>query len=137
MPIIFDSEKDYKNFLKVKSLEKKSIKNSEEIKDKPKKIKNRDRPIGVNILALLLIIIAGISIYLYVTLLARRPTTLLWIYYISIFLISAIILPYGFIKGKIWSWTIGGMLFALAIPIGLIFLYYLTRPHVKEYFGLA
>ena len=30
---------------------------------------------------------------------------------------------------------IGGILFALSIPIGLIFLYYLTRPHVKAYFG--
>jgi len=135
MPIIFDSEKEYKSFLKGKSLEKKSLKSLEEIKDKPKKILKPKRPIGVNILTFVLILLAVIAIYLYYTLLAARPPTLLWIYYISIFVISAVILPYGLIEGKGWAWTIGGTLFALSIPIGLIFLYYLTRPHVKAYFG--
>jgi len=137
MPIIFDSEKEYKKFLKGKSLGKKSLKSLEEIKDKPKKILKRERPIGVSILAFVLILLAVISIYFYITLLAARPPTLLWIYYISIFVISAVILPHGFIKRKGWSWTVGGVLFALSIPIGLIFLYYLTRPHVKAYFGMT
>lgn len=134
MPIIFNSEQDYINFLKHKSFEKKSNKSFEEIKEKPKKILIQKRPIGISILSIVLILLAVISILLYYALLAKRPPTLLWIYYISIFLISAVILPYGFIKRKVWSWTVGGMLFALSIPIGLIFLYYLTRPHVKEYF---
>jgi hypothetical protein len=78
---------------------------------------------------------AIISIALYYQLLWIKVIDFLWIYYISIFIISALILPYGFLKGKQWSWTIGGILFALSIPIGLIFLYYITRPNVKIYFG--
>lgn len=135
MPIIFDSEKEYKSFLKGKSLEQKPVRGLEEKKDKSEKILKPKRPIGVNILAFVLILLAVIAIYLYYTLLGAHPPTLLWIYYVSIFVISAIILPYGLLKGEGWAWTIGGMLFALSIPIGLIFLYYLTRPHVKEYFG--
>ena len=75
------------------------------------------------------------AIFLYYTIGGSNIPAWLWIYYIIIFVISAIILPYGLIKGKGWAWTFGGMLFALSIPIGLIFLYYLTRPHVKAYFG--
>ena len=75
------------------------------------------------------------TIFLYFRLGVAFISIWLWIYYITVFLFSAIILPYGLIKGKGWAWTFGGILFALSIPIGLIFLYYLTRPHVKAYFG--
>jgi len=135
MPIIFDSETDYKNFLKRKSKEKKTIdikKKVVNLKGKKRKIK---RPFGVNLLALILILIALITVYLYVNLLGFRVTTLIWIYYISIFVIQAIILPYGLIKGREWAWTFGGILFAMSIPIGLIFLYYITRPHVRAFFS--
>ncbi|MGF3554180.1 MAG: hypothetical protein ACQXXF_02745 [Thermoplasmatota archaeon] len=82
-----------------------------------------------------MIIEALISIFLYYKLLWVKVITLVWIYYVSIFILSALILPYGFLKGKGWAWTIGGALFAFSIPIGLIFLFYITRPHVKKYFG--
>jgi hypothetical protein len=82
-----------------------------------------------------MIFLALFTIYLYYSLIGFRIISWLWIYYIAVFSISAIILPYGFLKGRGWAWTIGGMLYALSIPVGLIFLYYLTRPHVKEYFG--
>ena len=132
MPIIFDSEEEYKKFLQSKSLKEKI---KEELKKEHKKPLKLERPLGVTILTFIMILEAVIAIYLYYNLLGTRLHTLLWIYYISIFLISAIILPYGFLKGRDWAWTIGGVLFALSIPIGLIFLYYLTRPHVKAYFG--
>jgi len=133
MPIIFDSEKEYKNFLKEKLSEKKLSEDlKEEKKEKP--VENK-RPLGVTILVFVIILEAIVSIYLYFELLWVRVTTLLWIYYISVFLLSAIILPYGFLKGRGWAWTFGGMLFAFSIPVGLIFLFYITRPHVKAYFG--
>lgn len=133
MPIIFSSENEYKKFLKEKFSENKSDKN---LKKEINKIsfKNK-RPLGVTILVFIIILQAILSIFLYYELLWVQVTTLLWIYYISIFILSALILPYGFLKGKEWAWNIGGILFALSIPIGLIFLFYLTRPHIKTYFG--
>ncbi len=136
MPIIFDSEKEYKKFLESKSLNKKTSKKfkSERKKESKKPIKY-ERPFGVTILAFIMIFEAVFAIFLYYKVGGLNITTWLWIYYITIFVISAIILPYGLVRGKSWAWTFGGMLFALSIPIGLIFLYYLTRPHVKAYFG--
>jgi hypothetical protein len=133
IPIIFSSEEEYKKFLKEKPSKKKlNITLDEEIKEKT--IKNK-RPLGLTVLVFIIILEAIISIFLYYELLWIKITTFLWIYYISIFLLSAIILPYGFLKGRGWAWTIGGTLFALSIPIGLIFLFYITRPHIKTYFG--
>lgn len=133
MPIIFDSEVEYKNFLKSKSLEEPN----NEVKEKKVDIKQikHDRPLGVTILAFIMIFEAIFTVFLYYFLGVVYINAWLWIYYITVFVISAIILPYGILKGKSWAWTIGGILFALSIPIGLIFLYYLTRPHVKAYFG--
>ena len=56
MPIIFDSEKDYREFIKRKSKDKKSIGiKKKDIKNK--KIKRKiKRPIGVNILVFILIL---------------------------------------------------------------------------------
>jgi len=135
MPIIFDSEIDYKKFLKIKSKDIKStdIKKKELKKEKIKeKIK---RPMGVNFLVLILILEAIITVYIYYNLIGFKVATLLWIYYVSIFMISAILLPYGLLKGREWAWTFGGILFAMSIPIGLIFLYYITRPNVRTFFG--
>ncbi|MEM3637250.1 MAG: hypothetical protein QXX17_07110 [Conexivisphaerales archaeon] len=61
-------------------------------------------------------------------------------------------LAYGFWTGKGWAWTVGVVLMILGIIIGiagllvslgsvvsiliyLLILYYLTRPHVKAFFG--
>ncbi len=135
MPIIFDSETDYKKFIKgkLKDIKSKDFKKND---IKNKKIKQKiKRPIGVNFLVFTLILVAIITVYLYYNLLGFQVPTLLWIYYVSIFMISAIILPYGLLKGREWAWTFGGVLFAMSIPIGLIFLYYITRPHVKAFFG--
>ena len=131
--IIFDSEEEYKKFLKSKSIEEPN----NEVEEKKVDIKQikHDRPLGVSILAFIMIFEAIFTVFLYYFLGVVYINAWLWIYYITVFVISAIILPYGILKGKSWAWTIGGILFALSIPIGLIFLYYLTRPHVKTYFG--
>lgn len=130
MPIIFDSEKEYKKFLK-----EKIKKNNPSIKIEEEKILTQKMPKGLIILSIIIILEAILSIFLYYKLLWVRVYNFIWIYYISIFIISAIILPYGFLNKRQWAWTVGGTLFALSIPIGLIFLFYLTKPHIKSYFG--
>lgn len=129
MPIIFDTEENYQKFLK----EKKTLSKKKEIKKKDKKVLLKKCPSGILILVIIMILQAFFSIYMYYILIGFILTY--WIYYITIFLISAIILPYGLLKGKSWAWTLSGLLFALYIPIGLIFLYYITRPNVKQYFN--
>ena len=130
--IIFDSEDGYKKFLKSKSfkkIQKKKIKKDE------KPVTKNKTPVGILILAIIMVFEALFSIFLYYSFFSTNIISWLWVYYIIVFLISAVILPYGLIRGKPWAWTIGSALFALSIPIGLIFLYYLTRPNVKAYFG--
>lgn len=135
MPIIFDSETDYKKFIKGK-LKDKNTKDIKEVEKKQKKKKQKiKRPIGVIYLVITIILIAIIQIYSYNTYIGFNVTNLLWIYYLIIFVISAIILPYGLLKGSGWAWTFSGILFAMSIPIGLIFLYYITRPYVKAFYG--
>ena len=141
MPFIFDSENEYKKFLEGLAKEKESKDNNVEKEDykttepQPVKKLKTERPTGIIILSILMILEAVFVICLYYSLLGPNINQWLWVYYIIVFFISAVLLPYGFLKAKGWAWTIGAILFALSIPIGLIFLYYLTRPHVKAYFG--
>jgi len=65
--------------------------------------------------------------------------------------IVCFIIAYGFWKGKGWAWVLG-LIFAIlgiisgliSLPMGIIsiiinglIIYYLTRPHVKAFFGRA
>jgi len=134
MPIIFDSEIEYKKFLKGLSMDKELKKNSHIERSKRKEQIIKKRPVGVSILSLILILNSIFMILLYYYLVGFDNISW-WIYYIIVFIISAIILPYGFLKAKPWSWTFGGILFALSIPIGLIFLYYINKTNVREYFN--
>ncbi|MEA2055640.1 MAG: hypothetical protein U9O49_02265 [Candidatus Thermoplasmatota archaeon] len=163
MPIIFDSEDEYKKFLaslskdkearvekpgqvvedKIENEHVKLTKNEKQLleflneptKEKPTETHRPSRPLGVTILSFIMIVNAIFIVCLYYSLMSVNIVLWLWAYYIIVFIISAIILPYGLLKGKEWAWTIGAILYALSIPIGLFFLYYLTRPHVKAYFG--
>jgi len=130
-PIIFDSEVEYKKFLE--NIPKKQKEILQE--NKEKRSLKHELPAGIVILSIITILQAILSIYLYYTMGGTRIPIWLWGYYITIFVISAIILPYGLISGKGWAWTLGGILFALSLPVGLIFFYYITRPHVRAYFG--
>jgi hypothetical protein len=133
MPIIFNNKKDYNNFLEnIKNNKKENNEDISNNKSQKNNFKSK-RPFGIIILSVIMIIQAVFSIYIYLTMF-NGIALFLWIYYISIFVVSAIILPYGFIKGKGWAWTLGGILFAISIPIGLIFLYYITRKKIKIYF---
>jgi len=135
MPLIFDSEVEYKKFLEGLSKDKEEQKKEpEQTKLKKEKQIIKNRPVGIVILSLVMILDAILLILIYYYDIGFS-NSIWWIYYIIIFLISAVILPYGLLKGRSWAWTIGAFLFALQIPIGLIFLYYITRPHVNEYFG--
>lgn len=61
--------------------------------------------------------------------------------------IASFVMAWGLMKGKSWAWTItmiltvislifdGLSLNVVGIIIDVIILYYLTRPHVKSYFG--
>ena len=167
MPIIFDSEDEYKKFLdelskdkgakvekprqavegKIEDEYEKLTKNEKELleflnkptKEKPTETHRSGRPLGVTILSFITIVNAIFIVCLYYSRIDVNVAlwfwAWLWAYYIIVLIISAIILPYGMLKGKKWAWTIGAILYALSIPVGLIFLYYLTRPHVKAYFG--
>lgn len=136
MPIIFDSEKEYKKFLTGISRGKGPIDKIEKEKmRKEAKTFKYERPFGVTILAFIMIFDGIFAIYLYYLVASLHMNIWPWTYYIIVLLISAIVLPYGFLKGKGWAWTFGGILYVFSLPIGLIFLYYLTRPHVKVYFG--
>jgi uncharacterized membrane protein HdeD (DUF308 family) len=67
--------------------------------------------------------------------------------------ILAFVVAYGLLKGRGWAWTLALILSIIGIIIGavslfqgspaavigiiinLIIVYYLTRPHVKQFFG--
>ena len=137
MPIIFNTEKDYKNFLQelgVKNIQTKKTP-VEKTKEKPK-TQNKKIPKEVTILTVIMILNAVLNLIFYYYTIGFQTINPLWIYYIIIFIISAVLLPMGLLTQKKWAWTAAGVLFALSIPIGLIFLYILTRDPVKNYFGI-
>jgi len=75
---------------------------------------------------------------------------------VLIFGIFGLALGWGFLSGKSWAWTLGVLIYILSLPlgvsevllggagsfggavrvvVGVLILYYLTRPHVKAFFG--
>jgi hypothetical protein len=165
MPLIFDSEEDHKKFLEGLSKDKEDKESKSEQKAvEPVKLTEKEkelyeflkeptekktskpltqkRPFGLIILVFITIFYAialAITIVSY-PLVFINPgiKTLFWIYggvFLLVAIIAIIAIPYGFLKGKEWAYTLAGTLFILALPIGLFFLYYLTRHHVKAHFG--
>ena len=156
MPIVFDSEEEYISFLqelkegKKGGSKKGKIRLTEEDKrivqtlkedlkgeeKRKKQVEKTGRPIGIVFLSTAMILQGLLGVYLLYRLnIYNNVNSFVDIYYSTLFILSALILPYGFLKGKKWAWTLGGTLFVLSLPVGLPFLYYLTRPHVKTYFG--
>jgi len=137
MPIIFSSEKEYKTFIeKIKN--KPFMEKIPEKEEGKKEKRTENLPKILIFLAISMVIEGLLAIYHGYTIRnSNILSNLIWVYYITIFLISAMILPYGFIRGKRWSYTLAGILYVLSLPIGLFFLYLLTRPHVKEYLGVS
>jgi len=120
------------------------------------------RPLGVTILAILHIIGGILSLLSAVSTVAMLSGILGYPFYglfetifVTITAVSAIVgilgfvIAYGFWNGKGWAWTMGiilaiiGIIFSVIyLPMGIIsiiieavVIYYLTRPHVKEFFG--
>ena len=157
MPIIFDSTKEYQRFLKELSgkpdtkidseLSKKDKMVLDYVKEtdlkKEEKIADK-KPYGLIIIIGLTLVYSYIfpSILLLFSYLFYFSDSLqsflnvYWIILLSYSIVAVFAIPYGFYKRKRWAYTIAGFLFILSLPTGMFFLYYLTRPHVKSYFGI-
>jgi len=107
------------------------------------------RPLGVTIIAILMIIIGILSLALGALLLV----ILIGIAFI-ILAIAYFVMAYGLWKGKTWAWAISLILAGIGIILGIaslvskngsgaiiqiiingIIIYYLYRPNVKAFFG--
>jgi hypothetical protein len=135
MPIIFNSEEDYKKFVfrlkKDKPLEKE---NKPTFIKKKKETDNFKRPKGIFLLVLVLfletiIALSLFSIYPPLFNTANVPGVV----YLTMFVLTGIIVPIGIYTKSGWTYTVAGILFIFTIPINLPLLYYITRPHIKEY----
>ena len=67
-----------------------------------------------------------------------QDTTILWNININVKKgeIVTVLGPNGAGKTTL-LYTLAGILYVLSLPIGLFFLYLLTRPHVREYLGVS
>lgn len=110
------------------------------------------RPSGITIIAGLQIFGAIVALLLLIILFPDytffKDTLVneLYTVYLTIMVVMSLIVAYGLLKGMKWAWsvtilfqiismvsnTINLNIFALAV--GLLIIYYITRPHVKIYF---
>ena len=109
----------------------------------------RHRPLGVTIIAVLLVIAGIISfvggLILLIILIGIVPLALG---------IAYLVMAYGLWKGRGWAWTISLILSGIGIVMGIVYIiqdnlgggiasiiingviiYYLNRPNVKAFFG--
>lgn len=109
----------------------------------------KHRPLGVTIIAILLII-AGI-----ISLVGGLILLIVLVGFIFLALgIAYLVMAYGLWKGKGWAWTISLILAGIGIIMGIVYIiqdnlaggivsiiingviiYYLFRPNVKAFFG--
>ena len=109
----------------------------------------KHRPLGVTIIAILLII-AGV-----ISLVGGLILLIVLVGFIFLALgIAYLVMAYGLWKGKGWAWTISLILSGIGIIMGIVYIiqdniaggiasiiingviiYYLYRPNVKAYFG--
>ena len=126
-------------------------------------MQEKTRPLGVTIIAILIVISGVLILLVGIGLVAIGPIIgLVFVAFGAISLavgIAYLVMAYGLLKGKGWAWTlstivliIGIILEVISIPrtiasgsslsgdiisiaISAFILYYLYRPHVKSYFG--
>lgn len=154
MPLVFDTEEEYQRFLtEIKTGDidpDKKIELTENEKDiiafaKEDTFKEDEdiekKPYGLIVLCGITILYASFLtplILIYLFLILNIPREIFIESFNTIFIISYIVMGifviYGFVKRKAWTYTLSALMFIIAVPIGLIFLYYLTRPHVRNYF---
>jgi hypothetical protein len=137
MPIIFSSEQDYQLFLKEhKNRGFYQTENYGFIKDKTD-TEPVQRPLGILILSYLMVFQSLFIFYLlYSEVVPYFLTNTFITLYLEILIVLQFILPYGLLRGKTWAYMFSGIVFILMIPIGLVYLYYLTRPSVQAYFHI-
>ena len=132
MPLIFSNEKDYKRFLE--GLKKEKTETSSTNKSIERKSQNPTKPKGLLFLSIILIAETIIALYLfsiYAPLIQSGNVP--GIMYLSMFVLTGIFIPLGIFTKAKWTFTVAGILFIFTIPINLPLLYYITRPHVKQY----
>lgn len=128
-------------------------------------MQTKSRPLGVTIIAILIVIAGILTLLVGIGSIAIGPLTTLGLVFVAAGVVSLIIgiaylvMGYGLWKGKGWAWTISMIVLIIGIIIKLIslpravasgsnfsedivsiaisafILYYLYRPHVKAYFG--
>jgi lysylphosphatidylglycerol synthetase-like protein (DUF2156 family) len=128
-------------------------------------MQTKSRPLGVTIIAILIVIAGILTLLVGIGSIAIGPLTALGLVFVAAGVVSLIIgiaylvMGYGLWKGKGWAWTISMIVLIIGIIIKLIslpravasgsnfsedivsiaisafILYYLYRPHVKAYFG--
>jgi hypothetical protein len=135
MPLIFSNEDDYALFLKDHLKEKQYQTEQMENPGTIEEYSSMQRPRGITILSTLLIVQALVIILLlFLNLIPVYFTSTPFLLYFGILIILQVILPIGIYEGKPWAYTFSGILFVLMIPLGLIYLYYFTRPEVRAFF---
>src|SRR5689334_15144358 len=127
-------------------------------------MQTKSRPLGVTIIAILIVIAGILTLLVGIGSIAIGPLTALGLVFVAAGVVSLIIgiaylvMGYGLWKGKGWAWTISMIVLIIGIIIKLIslpravasgsnfsedivsiaisafILYYLYRPHVKAYF---
>jgi lysylphosphatidylglycerol synthetase-like protein (DUF2156 family) len=128
-------------------------------------MQTKSRPLGVTIIAILIVIAGILTLLVGIGSIAIGPLTALGLVFVAAGVVSLVIgiaylvMGYGLWKGKGWAWTISMIVLIIGIIIKLIslpravasgsnfsedivsiaisafILYYLYRPHVKAYFG--
>jgi hypothetical protein len=133
MPLIFTDEKDYKKFLAGLKKEQSADHTKEKTNNK-ENIKSATRPKGLYFLSAVLLAETIISLFIFLSYPSLiQFTNVPGVLYLSMFMLTGIVLPIGFLTGSSWSFTVGGILFIFTIPFNLPLLYYITRPHVKQF----
>jgi hypothetical protein len=132
MPLIFSNEKDYKRFLE--GLEKEQTDKSSTNESQKQESQHPSKPSGLVFLSAILIFETIIALYLF----TLYPSLIYaanvpGIMYLTMFVLTGIFIPIGIFTKARWTFTVAGILFIFTIPINLPLLYYITRPHVKEY----
>jgi hypothetical protein len=151
--------------VKVKSSKVKQTVESEFPVDKPtiKSASTQSRPLGVTIIAILQILsgLFNLSVGIFSGTLAAifgvdvlPATVLLGLIGGGLIIhgVSQLVTAWGVLKGKSWAWKLTLVLIIIGIILaairedvfavivnvtwGVIFVYYLFRPHVKDYFGI-
>ena len=128
-------------------------------------MQTKSRPLGVTIIAILIVIAGILTLLVGIGSIAIGPLTALGLVFVAAGVVSLVIgiaylvMGYGLWKGRGWAWTISMIVLIIGIIIKLIslpravasgsnfsedivsiaisafILYYLYRPHVKAYFG--